>query len=280
MTESQHYTVTILKHGSRSTVKSDVFLNYPIYGEDDAPIDMDYFAWIIRNEERTVLVDTGFSRKGGESRNRTFLLDLPRAYESLGIEPSESPDVVVTHAHYDHTGNLDHFPTSRIILSRSEFEFWNGPGSRHTQFQHSVEDDDLAELRRAADEGRVVLFDDTLEIAPGIELIRVGGHTPGQSVVKVDTSEGVVLLASDAIHFYEEYERDMPFTFVADLVAMYDAFEYIKRLEQSGEVTHVVSGHDATTLSRFTPMAGEFAGLAATIGIGGTERPEKEERKP
>jgi hypothetical protein len=83
----------------------------------------------------------------------------------------------------------------------------------------------------------------------------------------VATNEGTVLLASDAMHYYEELEADMPFAFVADLPAMYVGFDTITELVSSGQVAHLVSGHDPDTLSRFTPVTdGELAGIAATIG--------------
>ncbi len=75
-----------------------------------------------------------------------------------------------------------------------------------------------------------------------------------------------MLLASDAIHYYEEYERDMPFVAVADLVAMYGGFDLIRAMVAEGSVQHLVSGHDPDTLARFTPMGGALAGAAATIG--------------
>ncbi|TXN29962.1 N-acyl homoserine lactonase family protein [Lacisediminihabitans profunda] len=266
METSEKYVVSIIRHGTRSTVKSDVFLNYPLYGEADAEIEMDYFAWVVRNDMRTVIVDTGFSRAGGESRKRTFLLDLPETYSALGIDPASSPQVIISHAHYDHTGNLDHFPNSEIFLARDEYDFWTGKFAARTQFHHSIEEEDLEGIRRAHDEGRLTLISGGHTVAPGIEIVQVGGHTPGQCVVKVSTSEGVVLLASDAIHFYEEYEADRPFTYVANLIDMYAAFDTIHEMERSGEVQHVVSGHDADTLGRFAPVIGEFAGLIATIG--------------
>ena len=110
------------------------------------------------------------------------------------------------------------------------------------------------------------LFEGTAKIAPGIEVIEVGGHTPGQCMVKVTTCEGTVLLASDAVHYYEEYERDMLFTSVADLVQMYECFDYIRDQVGSGEVRHLVAGHDPATLSRFRKAEGKYSDLAATIG--------------
>jgi hypothetical protein len=58
--------------------------------------------------------------------------------------------------------------------------------------------------------------------------------------------------------------------FVNDLHAMYRTFDLIHAMEASGEVKHVVSGHDADTLNRFTKVTdGELAGLVATIGANG-----------
>jgi glyoxylase-like metal-dependent hydrolase (beta-lactamase superfamily II) len=265
-TPHSQYQVTIVKYGTRSTRKSDVYLNFPLYHEDDEPIGMDYFFWILQGQDRTVVVDTGFSRRGGELRSRTSLADVSELFSAFGVDPLSGPDVVVTHAHYDHIGNLSLFANSRVIMARAEFDFWSSRHAGRTMFHHSVEDDELDYLRRVNDDGRLVLFDDGFDVAPGISVMRVGGHTPGQSVVRVDTSEGVVLLASDAIHYYEEYERDMLFMSVADLVAMYEGFDRIRELVSGGDVAHLVSGHDPDTLSRFTRAIGEYSHLAATIG--------------
>jgi len=260
------YQVTIVKYGTRSTVRSDVYLNYPLYHEDDATIGMDYFFWIVRNERRTIVVDTGFSPSGGQARNRTLLADVPALFRRFGVDPSAAPTVVLTHAHYDHAGNLDLFPSSRVVMSEREFSFWSGRHARRVLFHHAVDDDGLAYLQTVHDEGRLELFRGSTVVAPGIEVIDVGGHTPGQCVVKVSTSDGVVLLASDAIHYYEEYERDMLFTSVASLVDMYEGFDRVRQMIEDGEVSHLVAGHDPDTLSRFTEASGEHGRLAATIG--------------
>ncbi|MFY1671561.1 N-acyl homoserine lactonase family protein [Plantactinospora sp. WMMB334] len=266
MPGTDRYQVTIVKYGTRQTVRSDVYLNHHVYGEPDGPIGMDYFFWLVRNADRTVVVDTGFSAAGGARRDRTTLIAPGSAFDALGVDRAAGPPVVVTHAHYDHIGNLALFPASPLVVAAAEYAFWTGPYADRPLLHHSVEDAELGHLRQAEREGRVRTFADDVEIAPGVRVIRVGGHTPGQSIVTVNTSEGTVLLASDAVHYYEEYERAMPFSQVACLVDMYAGFERIREMLETGEVRHLVAGHDPETLARFTPVSGALAGLAATIG--------------
>ena len=260
------YQVTIVKYGTRQTVRSDVFLNHHLYGEPDGPIGMDYFFWIIRNADRTIVVDTGFSAAGGARRKRTTLLDPGAAFDTLGVNRAAGPPVVVTHAHYDHIGNLPLFPASPVTIAAAEYAFWTGPYADRTLLHHSVEDEEIGHLRQVEKEGRLRTFDTGVELAPGVRVAQVGGHTPGQSIVTVDTTDGVVLLASDSVHYYEELARSMPFTQVANLIDMYAAFEHIRARLATGAVRHLVPGHDPDTLARFTPVAGPLAGLAATIG--------------
>lgn len=263
---SDEYEVVIVQYGTRQGHRSEVYLNYHIYGQPDGPIGMDYFVWVIRNAQRTILVDVGFSQAGGANRNRTFVKDPAEIYASLGIDVDAPQTIVVTHAHYDHIGNLPLFPKAQIVIAKAEYEFWTSAMGKRAQFRWSTEDEEIDALERANAEGRVRTFEGSLELAPGVELLEIGGHTPGLSVVRVRTSDGDVLLASDAIHYYEEYEADLPFAFVADLPKMYAGFDRVRDLLASG-VEHLVPGHDPDTLNRFTRVeSGPLAGIAATIG--------------
>jgi glyoxylase-like metal-dependent hydrolase (beta-lactamase superfamily II) len=97
-------------------------------------------------------------------------------------------------------------------------------------------------------------------------VIRVGGHTPGQAVVSVRTADGPVLLASDAVHYYEECDKNMPFVSAANLIDMYAGFDTVRAMAADGSAAHVVSGHDPATLDRFTRVDGPPGAEVAVIG--------------
>jgi glyoxylase-like metal-dependent hydrolase (beta-lactamase superfamily II) len=212
---------------------------------------MDYFFWVARNPARTVVIDTGFSPAGGAARGRTMFMDTVPALRAAGITPDEVAQVVLTHAHYDHVGGLPVFTgtDAEIIMTRDEYDFWTGPMGRRGQFAHTTEASELDRLRALREAGRLTLASQSHPIAPGLELTQVGGHTPGQAVVTVAAAGGPVVLASDAVHYYEELERDRPFSTVANLADMYAAFDQIREMGDGG--ARVVAGHDPLVAERF-----------------------------
>lgn len=256
------WQIVIVKHGTRETTRSDAFLNYTFYGEPDGPHRVDYYFWVLRRGGRVVIVDTGYSPLEGRRRHREILIDPVCALRRLGIDPEAGHPVIITHAHYDHIGNIGAFPNSRIYISRPEWDFWTDDIAERTLFSHFGDPAAFAELTLASEQDRLHIFDEHCRVAPGLEISVLGGHTPGQAVVSVSTSEGPIVLASDAVHFREELDRDKLFQSMTDLPQSYRAIDQLRRLPRRS----LVSGHDAGELDRHAPMHGALAGLAATIG--------------
>ncbi len=274
--DSPGYDVIAVRYGTRLTTKSDVFLHYSLYGEPDEPMRMDYFFWVLRGAGRTILVDCGFNERSGARRGRTMLCPPVTALRRLGIDPADITVLILTHAHYDHIGNLDQFPAAEVLMAAAEFDFWTGPLGDRPLFATSAEADDIAALRRARTDGRLTLLAQgsgaparpaAYTVAPGVCVLEVGGHTPGQLIVLAGTADGEVVLASDALHYYDEARLDRPFAHVCDLPAMYHGFELLRGL--AAEPTrHLVAGHDPEVMRRFPALAGsgDAAGLAVRIG--------------
>src|SRR5262245_12993160 len=78
----------------------------------DGPMPMDYFVWLLRNGERTIVVDTGFSAEVAARRRRHFLRSAGQGLELLGERAGAVRDVVITHMHNDHAGTLPDFPAA------------------------------------------------------------------------------------------------------------------------------------------------------------------------
>jgi glyoxylase-like metal-dependent hydrolase (beta-lactamase superfamily II) len=128
---------------------------------------------------------------------------------------------------------------------------------RRALFAHSAEEEDLARLRSLHRQGRLALFETELQVGDGVLVEVLGGHTPGQAVITVATERGGVILASDAVHYYDEVTLDRPFVHMADLPASYAAFDTLSRREaELGQV--LVAGHDPLVIDRFPALAPEL----------------------
>ena len=124
---------------------------------------------------------------------------------------------------------------------------------------------DLAEIGRARAQGRLTPLAADADVAPGVRSITVGGHAVGQSVLEVQTAAGPVILASDAFHFYEEYELRRPFAICADLVGALRAFDVLRELSGDGRAP-MLAGHDPLVMERFARSASDPAGLTVEVG--------------
>lgn len=237
-------------------------MNYSFYGEPDGPHTTDYYFWVLRQGTEVVVVDTGYSKLEADKRGRAVLIDPITAMRELGIDPEAGHPVVVTHAHYDHIGNLEAFSNSPVHIAHEEVEFWTSDLADMRLFAHYGDGSTRRALAAADADGRLHAFDGAVDIAPGVRAYTVGGHTPGQAIVSVETSIGTVLLASDAVHFHEEIERDMLFESMTDLPSAFRAFATIRELAPA----LIVSGHDDSELDRHTPLGGALDGFAVTIG--------------
>jgi glyoxylase-like metal-dependent hydrolase (beta-lactamase superfamily II) len=266
--------VLAVRYGYRVTTRAESYLNFHMYGEPDADLDIDYFFWVIRDGRGVFLVDTGFTPEAGDRRRRVHFTTPAEVLPGLGIAPEDVAAIVITHGHWDHTGNVRQFPHAQVIMTEAEYDFWTSPIADREQFAAHREPEEIALLRRAREQDRLTLFTGRHTLVPGVELIEVGGHTPGQLIAAVATGNGgTAVLASDALHFYEEVERDRPFAILADLPAMYRAYDTLAQLAaQPG--THLVAGHDPAVRARFAPAPAAGPGASVTGGAAGASEVE------
>lgn len=169
-------------------------------------------SWLLRSEGRTILVDTGVGNHKERpyapvwSRLDTRYLDRLAA---AGVRPEDVDLVVNTHLHIDHVGwntRLDGrdwvptFPNATYLINRRDFDFWN-PANEHPTVlgrgNQNVFEDSVAPVHRA---GLTRLWEDTYRIDRNLRLDAAPGHTPGSSVLTLESAGGQALFVGDLVH--------------------------------------------------------------------------------
>jgi glyoxylase-like metal-dependent hydrolase (beta-lactamase superfamily II) len=114
---------------------------------------------------------------------------------------------------------------------------------------HAFDVEDVIGMVRRVHAVRARFHDGDAELAPGITLHRLRGHTRGLQAVRVHTARGWVVLASDATHFRANLQRRNPFPIVDDVAAMFAGYDRLLALADSSD--HVIPGHDPEVLRRW-----------------------------
>src|SRR5262249_14731004 len=161
---------------------------------------MDYFVWLVRNAERTFVVDTGFNETAARKRKREFLRSPAEGLRLLGVDAGTVENVIVTHLHYDHIGNFDLFPKARFHLQDRELAYATGRYMSLDFFSCAYELEEVLAMVRNVYAGRVEFHDGDAEIGPGVSVHHIGGHTQGLQAVRVWTRVGWLVLACGGRH--------------------------------------------------------------------------------
>ena len=232
--------------------------------EDQMIPGMAYYVYLIEGNGRTIAVDTGFAPVLAERLGSRLHFSGPDGLRRLGRDPAAISDLIITHAHYDHVGCLDAFPSAAFHIDAEMMPIVEGTDPCHRFFRQGYGKRDCATIRRLKADGRLVEHANVSVPWPGIELIHIGGHCRGQMAIRVNTKRGPVVLASDAAHLYQEWEEEKPFGVFYDMAAMLAGYRTLTRLS-GGRRTEMIAGHDAAVMAMFPAAAREHKGAIVSL---------------
>jgi len=224
---------------------------------------LDYFVWLVRNHERTFVIDSGFGEVEAKKRGRQLLRSPVEGLKLLGVDAAQVENVVITHMRFDHVGNLELFPRARFHLQDREMAYATGRYMGHTFFSRAFEEGQVIAMLRNIYAGRVDFYDGDAEIAPGISVHHVGGHSRGLQFVRVWTRLGWLVVASDASHYYANMNDEKPFPIVADVTLMFDGWRKLRHYASRPQ--YIIPGHDPLVMQRYSAPDPTLAGVVVRL---------------
>ena len=180
----------------------------PIHtGHYTMPADGDRFpgervvvtAFVIEHPRGVFLFDTGFSpepRKMVDSYQPVYMRAIDEALRAAGHGITDVKLIANCHFHADHAGGNRHFTRTPIFVQKQELA-------------HARKENEYTHLPHVADFPGAALeeIEGEAEPWPGIRIVPTPGHSPGHQSVVVDTKEGRVVLAGQALNFSSDYAR-------------------------------------------------------------------------
>jgi len=215
------------------------FKIYPLHlGKLIRKEDMPVVAFYLTDGVNRVMVDTG----GVPADGRSFMpyyqepgQTLVERLAALQVDPASINIVIISHLHWDHMSNNHLFPNAKFYLQRAEYLYACAPVPPH-RWTFNLE--------------RIIqtpwtLLDGDEQIADGLSVLHVGGHTPGSQCVIVDTEKGRCGLTCDFITHYEQWESDpmVAGDIYTDLIQYYQG---LKKLSKACD--YIIPGHNYEVL--------------------------------
>ena len=257
------YAIRYATNPRRRRVENLIYVGPNDVHDGDMP--MDFFVWAVVGRDGVVMIDTGSDERVCRARGHDFLQCPTAGLASIGIAAADVRAVVTTHLHWDHSGNLAAFPNARLHVQSREVAHACGPAMDSAFLRRPYDFEQVTEYLRAVYGGRVAFHDGADELEDGLSIHHVGGHTPGMQIVRVNTRRGQVVLASDAMHYFENLRAENPFPVLVSTIDYVQALRTVTALAESPD--HVIPGHDPAVLATYPSASPVTAGMVARLDV-------------
>ncbi len=208
------FSVWLLEYGRCPTHA----MGASVYGAFNRGTIVAPYSYVVcQGHGHTFAVDVGFGGQTSQAQR-----DIAAAFNvqdlqppdvvlaEIGLSPAAIDSVLLTHAHFDHMGDVEAFPNATVYIQEREVTEWlrwlSAPPELHF-FNGSIDPGNLAALPSIAAEGRLRLVDgDVDDVLPGVHFRKAfDTHTFGSMWVRLDEGpdEPGWALAGDGLISYE-----------------------------------------------------------------------------
>lgn len=195
--------------------RGDAALASTLHRWGDRPLGVDVNCFLIRGPRGVEMVDAGTGPGEGPHLGRARA-----ALAALGPKPEAVERVFLTHLHFDHAlglleGDAPFFPNAEVIVPAAELAFFTDPAERARLPEpwHGIWDNTARIVSAYGGRLKPARFG---PVAPGVEMLPLPGHTPGQGGFLFG-ADPPLLLFGDLLHFEEEQAADPDLGLIYDL---------------------------------------------------------------
>lgn len=182
---------------------------------------------LLRGEGRVAIVDVG-------SFGQRKLIQQQLA--AHGLAPGDVTDVILTHAHHDHSVNWVMFPKARIHIGAGEIDWAVNEPWGTTPVPELY-------VRELAGSPQLVRIEPGTEVLPGIDALHAPGHTPGHLIFVIEGADRDIILTGDAAkNRMELLSREADMTY--DPAVTRASIELMWRLWRKKPGSVLLPGHD------------------------------------
>jgi len=174
--------------------------------------------------------------------------DFETLLGKIGVTVEQINYVVVGHTCFDELGGVDQFPNAKVIVQKAAFDNPNPLGFAFP--------DDMAKLDELKAQGRLTIIEGDHELAPGLNIYHVPGHTFESQLLTANTRDGKVVMTGDACYTYLNLQRNaLPVDWcISDDKLMLQSYEKIRALIGKSDAL-MVPAHDMDVYRRFISVA-------------------------
>ena len=248
----------VLDNGYLKTDKNNVIAGSNVCTRKNPDVknqfyNMPVMCILIEHEGRYILYDTGCNMHSMDGYWNEELQDLYELNQKIeqnleiqlamcGVRKEQIDTVVISHMHFDHTGNVSMFPNAKFYVSRADFMYAQ-TAVRITHnpaeyFGYCKNDLDVV--------NNYILVDNDFELIPGVEVVCLPGHAPGVLGLVVHLEkDGTYIFPMDAVYTTEVYGPPAKAAgYLFDRDNYFRSIERVRYLEEKYNAK-VIPGHDA-----------------------------------
>lgn len=194
-----------LDGGSMFGIVPKVLWSKILKADENNCIPMALNCFLFSGEEFLLLVETGIGNWWDEKWKDLYKIkskNFDEILENIGFKKEDITHIFVSHLHFDHIGGaiekiygqwVPTFPKAKIFVQKEEYIHCLSPNLKE---KGSYKKEILLPL---TENGKMEFLEGDMEIMEGVEAIKVGCHSMGMQILKIQSEGDVAYFLGDLI---------------------------------------------------------------------------------